>query len=529
MPRVPDYNSNIPTVVPDAPMPHFAPAVREAFGQDVQLANARIGEQGQGIGKALMDYGIEQKKLKDSAATADLDTNFRKTLQNQLLSEETEKVNINGVDVERPVGVLNRTLKQADGSTVDFDKYYQSAKSAFMAAAPSKEEADKLGATMDNHYLTARDNVIAHEAKQNKNVLIQSQTSNLAQQVHDAAAINHPIDLLDAINKATATQSQINDLTGVDPETAAKNLKDKAGDVVSKSVSATLMATGDLDKAQQLLDVAKEDIHPDRYEKLSEMLVSGSERLDRQQERLEVKKNVDYQADILTKWANGEMSWMNLDDITRDVERGNADPKFGAAMADVLAAQERDEDYSPTDKNENYPKWIESVYTAESQEDLHKSLVKAMKDYKNLSQDRLAVLINAALKRGKELPLRTNDLDPGQGKKVNIAQTEEDAGAKAVLYFGRSNGMSSQDISYIYQNYANGLEAGKSPMESYAQAVKANAVAQFPDSVNYEEPPNFILTPDSPIRVIFPKGVSTNKESKEKKTKPKTSGGDHQK
>lgn len=504
MARIPSYDQQTGTIVPSVPTLQTAKAVPDAYGANVWKANESIGKAVGDIGEALSKHLEEKKRKKDEAFTATLNTNYRLNIQDKLYNDKMEKVKINGKDVERPVGIFNRSLQQSDGSTVEFDQYYHDLREKYVSSAPTEELAVKLGQEMDSQYLPYREAIIKHESKQGKQVLINSQQANLSQQIHDAAAINDPVQLLNAINTAKDTQASLNEITGVDEETAQNTLKDRAGDIVAKAVQSTLMATGDLEKAQQMLDVAEEDIHADRYEKLSESLVSGVERIEKQKDLIATQKQISNETNLLTSFANGELDWMQVDDIARDVRDGNIRDRFANALIDVIETKGT---YEPNeDENKNYPKFVEAVYNAGSQEDLQKTLIGVLKDNKNMSQDKMSILINEAVKRGKNLPVRSNELNPGEGQKVNIQQNESDAGAKAVLYFGRKSGLSNSEIAYTYQNYANALNEGKTPMEAYQIATKQHAITKNPSLMQIPTEGRMMIDANGNKAIVFPDG-----------------------
>lgn len=225
------------------------------------------------------------------------------------------------------------------------------------------------------------------------------------------------------------------------------------------------------------------------------------------------------ESDYLTKFASGQANWMTVEDVSSDVRQGILPEKFGAAFADVIKAQGEYEPREPA--NENYPEFIEKIYGAKDKTELQAGLLSLLKDHKNISVEKMSVLINEAQKRGKNLPLKINDLNPGEGQKVNVKQKEEDANALAVMIFGRKSNLSSNEISNMYQIYANGLSDGKSPMEAYGEAIKQHVISVYPPAANMENPPNLILDENSPIRVIFPRKGKNGST----KTKP---AGDHQ-
>lgn len=500
-PRIPQYEHQVGTVIPNVPTLQGPRAVPDAFGGNVARATQGLAQTGANIGEVLRKHGEEKRRQEQDAFTADLETNFSLNRQDQLFSQDLEKVQINGQDVERPKGIFNQKLKNADGATTRLDAYYSDAIERYVASAPSEEHALKIREELINQWVRDREDVIKHEAREHNGVLINSYQSNLKQQVHDAAGVNNPIDLLTAVNKAKDMQSRINTVSGYDEETAENKLKESAGDIVAKAVNSTLTATGDLEKAKQMLDVAEGDIHPDRYEKINEMLEIGDERITKQAEKIEVQRIIKNQSDRLTKFASGDSSWQDLDEIAKEVREGNLPEKFGAALSDVITAREYGE-YRPGQENKNYPAFIEKVYNAGSQEEIQKALVGLLNDHKDIAQDKMAVLINEAIKRGESLPLRSED----ESSNYNPQQTGIDIAVKAGLDFGRNNGLTSQEVSDIHQDFMFEVGKGRTPDEANRIAQQKFALRTNPNLANIPIEGKMMIDANGVKALVYPDG-----------------------
>lgn len=504
MVKIQDYSQQITPGVantPELPSPNLGVGLQAV--KEIGNANISLGETFQNLGERLSKHAQEQQKLKNDAWIASTDTTFRLGLQDKLFNEGQETLNINGQDVTRPAGILNRKLDQASGSLDEFDNYYKTQRSQYVSQIKDADMAIKLGEKLDSNYVSARELVIKNEAKQGRDTLVNSQVSNAKQQIHDAAAITDTEGLLKAVDNLGRTSSQISQIKGEDPTTAEKFRLEQNGSLVASTITSVLNSTGDLAKAQEILDSVQEHIEPDRYDKLNTMLSTGAEKIQRQQERAQTVQAIGNEAQYLTDLSSGKLSWMNTDDIARDVRAGKISEKFGLAMTSVVQS---DGKYTPTSaENENYPKFIDSVFKAKDQEELHKSLLNILEDHKNISQEKLSVLINSAMSRGKNLPVSTKHGDDPQ---ISPEQVQKDSGALAVVNWGRRNGLSNSDISDAYQNYISSVDSGKSVKESIDMASKTSILKNHPEVANREDVPNMILDKNSPIRVVFPKNVS---------------------
>lgn len=495
--KIQDYTPSVAPVTPVVQAPQFARPVAEGFTAGAK-ATQGFGDTLAKIGGMLEQHVLDRNRTRDAAQVADLDTNFRMNLQNKLLSTDTEKIKVDGKDVERPVGLLSRPLASASGSTQEFDQYYADIKKNYLAQARTPEMAAMISERLDNQYATTREMVIKHEAKQGRLAVTKSLATNLEQMNHDAAAISEPAMLKPAIENALQVQDAISSHSEYDDATAASMRKNAAGDIVSKSVLSTLMSTGDLEKAQALLDVGKDYINADRYEKLSEQLATGADRLQKQAQFIQTRKQIEGEADILTGMATGKLSWMNIDDIGKQVRDGQVSDTFATAVADVLRRKGK---YSPQeDKNINYPKVVSAIYQAQTQEELHKTLTEVMQDHKNMSQDKLAIFIAGAMQRAQSLPYSTKfqDYDGNQAPKVEPRQKEIDGAALSIVSFGRKNGLTHNEIGSLYGQYTQGLQANMPPKAAYDAAVKNWALSKHPEIASTGVMPTIILDGQSP-------------------------------
>jgi hypothetical protein len=451
-------------------------------GTLVPRAIEGLGEMGMKIAGAFEKRVLERQKLDDMAAASDLDTNFRLNLQDKLFSTDVEKVNVGGKDTERVKGLLNRPLKSSEGTSVEFENYYKDLRSRYVSQARTPELAQVISSRLDNHYLTAREIVIKNESKQLRAATSKSLTSNLDQMAHDAAAITEPAPLEEAVKNALLVQDSINTLNDWDEETSEKNRKEAAGNIISKSVLSTLTATGSLEKAQALLDAGKSYMNTDEYLKLSDSLSTGADRLQKNQELLQTRKQIEGEADILTGFADGSLTWMNMADMGRAVRNGVAGDTFATAMADVLRRKGK---YVPTeDKNINYPQVVSEIYKAETREELHKVITNLLQDNKNMSRDKMAILISGAMQRANSLPFTTKfaEYDNNKPAKADPKQREIDGAALAVVNFGRRNGLSFQDTGYLYGNFQRSIAAGVPASKAYEAAIKEFVVTKHPET-----------------------------------------------
>lgn len=208
---------------------------------------------------------------------------------------------------------------------------------------------------------------------------------------------------------------------------------------------------------------------------------------------------IQTQANYLSKLAGGQANWMTLADVAKDVRNGAIPEKFATAYADVLEARAKGKQFQPSqDENRNYPQFINAVYQAKDQKELQNAMYSLLLDHKNISQEKMSVLINGALERGKALSLDPKQIDP--------KQQEIDSAAMAISNMGRRTGMDPQDISEIYQNFNNDIAAGKTPKEALDKGVRANALKKNPALVNIPITGKIMIDRNGNKAMVFPDG-----------------------
>lgn len=327
MPTIPKYTTQVNPATQNIPTVPTPGVVRGAFGENVAQANQNIGKSIGNMAEALQKHVEERNKQKMDAWIADNDTNFRLAQQNLLLSDQQEKVKVNGKDVTRPAGLLNQNFEQADGASLRYDDWYRKTKEQYLKAAPNPQVAQEISKKLDAGYVSGRELVFKHEAKQSQMSLVKSQVSNLDQQIHDAAAITDPKLLGVAVLNAMKTQENISAIKGDDPQTLDKLRKDKAGDIVSNAAYATLVKTNDLEQAKLMVQSAEGNVNPDRTIQINDYLEKKYEQMNRvNKAKIELAHDT-VKADLQDKLLTDQLSEIDLENAARiPPEQGGLKP-----------------------------------------------------------------------------------------------------------------------------------------------------------------------------------------------------------
>jgi len=229
-----------------------------------------------------------------------------------------------------------------------------------------------------------------------------SHKSSLDLQEGEAAQIQDAPTLLTAIDKAIGTQENLNRFMGYDPETAKVSNAEAASRIVKSAVLSTLKTTGNLTQAQALLDSAKDKLLGDeKYNEIKDEIIKGYDVMQSQAGKIQLENKITARFDYIGKIANGTLPWENSTELIRDV--AIKDPELAEAMSKVIKSKKGY--FSEDINNEAFQELAKDIFTARDNEDVSKFLLQALKDNKNISRDRLAILVDAARERAKELPL----------------------------------------------------------------------------------------------------------------------------
>jgi hypothetical protein len=267
--RVPTYQRQVPIETARVQAPR-KPAISKprvvpgAFGEDIGRAVENLGKVGTKIAGHLQQMAFDEQDRE----VLHRETEYRKNLQNRLTDQEEETIQVNGQDVTRPKGFLQRQLSQAKGATEELDKVYQEEIAKEYLKGLSRYQLNKLGPSMNNYYLSVRNNVITHEANQLDEDLKLVTKSNLEQKVLDASIIRDDKQLSLAIDDAIQSASTYN--RKYDEATRKILESEIARDISTSAIIATVERTGDYSMAKMMLDGIKDKIPDSVYNTIND-------------------------------------------------------------------------------------------------------------------------------------------------------------------------------------------------------------------------------------------------------------------
>jgi len=398
--KVPTYERKVDTVVPSLSGPSRLRPPDEAFGGDSGRALQNFGAVGEKIAQHITRIAYEKQDME----VLNRETAFRQDWQNRLYNKNEETVkDTNGQDIQRPRGYLVRELGHADGVTKEADITFQDVKKQYLDGL-SQYQYNKLAPALDTYYSSVRNGLVSHEAEQYRQNLKNSIESNITQKTNDAATIRDGKSLGfaidDAVNSAIPYSSRF------DKATREVNNEEIAKKIIESSTISTLKNTGNLEASQGLLDSVKDKISQTGYDELKSKLVKGYDALQSEAEKIRLESRVKDRFDYIGKIANGDLNWENSTETIRSV--ATKDPEMAEAMKKVF--ESKGGGYLAEDfNNEGFQGLAKDIFTAKDTEGISKFLLQALKDNKNISRDRLAILVDAATEKAKELPLSSGN------------------------------------------------------------------------------------------------------------------------
>jgi hypothetical protein len=318
--------------------------------------------------------------------------------------------------------------------------------------------------------------VVNHERQQTDESIKVAHESRQTLQENDAAQLRDAPSLINAIGKAVTFNDDYNKFMGYDKNTAQVKNEEVVTKIIESSVMSTLKETGNLAQAQSLLDGVKDWLPGAKYNETKDKLIKGYDAMKSQTEKIKVESRVTDRFDYIGRIADGTLGWEDSDKIIRGI--AIKDPALAEAMTKVVNSQG---EYFPEETdNEAYSDLVKNIFTAGSKEEVSNFLIEALNASANkeISKDRLAILVSAAQQRAKSLPTGTND----EPITLSPTQNEIDAGVKSIV-----NTKNKQfSVGNMIDNFFKGITAGKSPQDAHTEAVKSEVNRTNPSSVAHK-------------------------------------------
>jgi hypothetical protein len=467
--KVPVYQPQVSLDTPNVPVPRSPGANRDAFGGQVYKAQENLGQVGSDIAGALNKHAQIKAKIRNDSAIAQADTDYRLAMQNRVFSNDPEEYEVNGQKLQRPVGLLNRQLDSAVGSTEEFDRWHNTQLNEVLKNFQDQESRDKLVNSLNNHYFTMRDNVIGNEAKQERAGNISRIESNISQKLRDASVAQDPISLSLAVDNIASTQAELNMASGFDKETGALNIKKTVSKLAETSIISALDSDITGAKSMLLLNGIQDKLDPVDYKSIGENIKESSKKLIKAaQENAKQTSNIN-SAKILTEVSEGKFNVFNVKEINRMANAGEISNESAAAAIRAIEKPISSYDIKPDD--EAFVSRVNGIFEIGNAEDLERNLIEVIEGYSSgkLDQERMTLLFQAAQKHGED--------------KVNAYRDNY----KRIYDWSVEAGIPVTYKSQIAKDYLAGMNAGKSPQESADIAISKATFSQNERPIQQED------------------------------------------
>lgn len=293
MPRIPVYQQQV-----GKQQVRVQPANVQIQPTQAQFGGAEAGAL-QNIGGTISKIGevLAHKKQRDNKQKAlDVDTQFNVDFQNMLYSNNTEEVTgSNGEIVQRPIGLINRKLRQANGVSLDYEKQFQILKQQYLKDQdPGVSQI--LNNMFDRTYINNRNNIIKHETIQNNADKELSLNANLAS-MREQAIMNPTADNTKSVIESGRGNILVNNQGVYDQKYTDLKMQEFSDDVVTGTVG-NLLSANNYEQASIVLKENKKYI--------SKAVYSASK--DKINEVKVADQQLDYNNDLFSSYGFDEQS-----------------------------------------------------------------------------------------------------------------------------------------------------------------------------------------------------------------------------
>lgn len=489
MPQVPKQQQQVQLETPRVATPPSVDHSGNLRAMNADFAaNQNMAEAVGGAAELLQKHAQEKIRLKNESVVADLDTNAKRDINTLLYDNTPETIKINNQDVIRPKGLINRQLSQADGSLNEYRQKSAELTNRYLNQIKDPAYRNKLGISLNNYIVSKEDDVVKHEVKQTNDDVSNRIESNIKQQITFAASIDNPKDLATAINGVISRQEQLNQSKYLDPNTSDLNIKKTTSDLVDSSVTNTLFKSGDLSKAQGLLDSVKDKIGLDSYNTISKKIGNGFKNMKEQAvAQARETRTIDrynYLSDVIA----GKIDWTNADKVITEV--GAKDPALAEAVGRIVKSGGQ---VIPSTLNEAaYMNTVKTMIDMDDKQQVSDFLLKTLNENGGkIGMDRLSILVGTAKQRHDELS------KPVQSKSNNFIKAAIDSFEKSNIKLAPAMFMNFMHVLTSPDHKGKTFEQIK--QESMSKAI----VDKYPEVGGMQTIPNKISKPNQSVDSIY--------------------------
>lgn len=253
--------------------PMFPSVNPDAFGQDVARAQGEMGEAVGELGNLLGQRALQKQKEKNDRYMLDIDTNYRKAVNNKLWDPTEETVLVDGQQIKRKKGLLLREGVNAKGVTQEFDKWADEYLGKISEASYTEEMRTRLMESSGRFSASVRGNLITHEVKQDNIVTQTAYETEMDALTNDDAVFATNGGLPDLLTLIKQTSDDFAMSKGITDETAKQAF---AQQYINKAVDTAVETAFQEDisgfKAFTVLEQAKAQLGPYYEDKKQSMI-----------------------------------------------------------------------------------------------------------------------------------------------------------------------------------------------------------------------------------------------------------------
>lgn len=517
------YQQQVTPEATQATAPEELHPVAAAFGGDIGAALEKSGTEVADRVQSLSLHMARMNYYRGEAQRADLLNQYKTSLQTKLYGDPNDPnatvTSIGGnimppegkmtlsagpspsnvaptaEPVEIPAGVYNRKGYAAAGALQDVDAWHQQATQETMQKAQGLGLRNNavLKTQMDNAWSSERMGIVKHESEQIDQAQQQTYFKGLQLDADQAVTKQDPVSLGRTIDSINDQNKVLNDSQGKADDDPIRELTSNKfiGQSLNNSMTANLKSTGgDPTQFQATLDKLHDDgkINDTVYDNAGERLDHMARQITNQNQIAIKTQSVNEQSSIISSAIAGKLDFSNPNTLSEITSKY---PKLGEA----LDHYNNNKDAVIEDKDTDFESATKNMLKNGSKEQTIDYVSNVLKE-KNISQDRMNILVGAAMDRGKSLP----DLD-GQSKASNPVQNLYDQGMKVL--FG-TNANEAHPTMDTLVDYMKQVKEGKTVPEAIQHAQGQDAVSKNPHLLNI--PPNGQIFHDKygNRRIVYP-------------------------
>ncbi len=319
---------------------------------------------------------------------------------------------------------------------------------------------------------------------QNVIALADVTAKNIAQAVTPTQAMQDKVNYLDTLHRQ--------EITGLlKPEDAKAAIKElEVGTIKYKIQGNNSTDSGDYKGLTEGLDIKDSN-------EVQKMIDAHIKQLD----VANISNTLNNRIQTIKGIANGKFSWKDADKISKIATK---DSDLGEALQSVFNAESNKEPYQPENEDQNFADLANRIYSQGTKQDISDFTVSVLKAHgnKEISRDRLAILINATEQRAEGLATNKQSGDGKEDQKQNLIQNV----MKSIKDFFSGYKDGSQKSSSVITNTFRNMASGQEPQQAQAQAMHSFNVKEYPWVASLPKEGAIKIDKNGNKRKIYPDG-----------------------